>query len=479
MKTNKILSSILMLVVAVTMTSCVQDDDYTVPNSLGEEENTALATLLATATEVDMAYVKGLYDSDPNNDGNNADAIPYLVENDIYVKGYVSSSDHTGNFFKEFFIQDKPSNPTSALKIVIEQVDTYNQFNFGREVYVSLKGLYIGEERTGNGIYTIGGSTEFDQYGGTVTRVNQNQIGDNILRSQVTETMEPLSVTFSQLTDNHVGIYVQVDDVEFANNLNGLRYFDPVQVFDTQRALQACSGFGYSVLQLETSSFSTFKEELLPTGNGSVKAVVNKTFDGSSLVLALNTTADVNMTGERCTPLSLDDFIVLFEEDFETAVNNTNLDFPGWTNFNETGNFRWREKTFDGNGYAEFSTFNSGNPSNIGWLITPGFDMDAQENEFLNFKSAQHHLDSPANTLEILVSTDYDGTNVLAATWEPVSAALASQSNDWYEFVDSGLIDLSSYTGTLYIAFKVTGSGTDLTLDGAYQIDDLIILASE
>src|SRR5690606_36397945 len=129
MKTNKILALILTLVVAVTMTSCVQDDDYTIPNSLGEEENVALNKMLATATEVDMSYVKGLYDSDPDNNGDFNDAIPYLVENDIYVKGYVSSSDHTGNFFKEFYIQDSPSNPTSALKIIIEQVDTYNQFN--------------------------------------------------------------------------------------------------------------------------------------------------------------------------------------------------------------------------------------------------------------------------------------------------------------------------------------------------------------
>src|SRR5690606_24264753 len=127
----------------------------------------------------------------------------------------------------------------------------------------------------------------------------------------------------------------------------------------------------------------------------------------------------------------------------------------------------------------EFSTYNSGSPVNIGWLISPGIDMDAQENEFLNFKTAQHHLDSPDNTLEVMVSTDYDGTNVLAATWTPISAELASQSNDWYEFVDSGLIDLSSYTGTLYVAFKVTGSGTDTTLDGAYQVDDFTILATE
>ncbi len=82
-------------------------------------------------------------------------------------------------------MQDAPSGPTGALKIVLDQVDTYNQYNKGRELYISLKGLQIGEERVGNGIITIGGGTEFDLYGGTVTRINENQIRDNLLcRSQ-------------------------------------------------------------------------------------------------------------------------------------------------------------------------------------------------------------------------------------------------------------------------------------------------------
>jgi len=409
---------------------------------------------------------------------NGGDVPMEAITTNIYVKGYVSSSDQTGNFFKEFYIQDSPSNPTIALKVILEQVDSYNQFNLGREVYINLKGLYIGEERVGNGVITIGGGTETDQYGTIVTRLNLNQIKSNLLRSTVTETLEPLQVSFSQINGGLVGVLVNIDGVEFADNLNGLRYFDPVQVYDTQRTLQACTGFDYSTMSLETSSFASFKNELLPTGNGSITAVVSKTFDGASIILALNSLDDVNMEGTRCSLLNPDDFSVIFEEDFQSAVNNTNLDFPGWSNFAEAGSWVWREKTFSGNGYAEFSTYNSGAPVNIAWLVTPGFDMDAQDNEFLNFKSAQHHLDSPDNTLEVFVSTDYDGSDVLAATWQPINATLASQSNDWYEFVDSGLIDISSYTGTLYVAFKVTGSGTDLALDGAYQIDDLSIIAS-
>ena len=460
MKTNKILTFFAIVFIAFAFTSCVQDDDFTVPNSLGTEENTKLATLLASATEVDFAYVKGLYNSDPNNDGNNNDAIPFEVVNDIYVKGYVSSSDQTGNFFKEFYIQDSPSNPTGALKIILEQVDSYNQFNFGREVYINLKGLFIGEERTGNGIYTIGGGTEFDQYGGTVTRVNQNQIRINILRSEVTEEIVPATVTFSQITDDYVGTFVEVNNVEFADNLNGLRYFDPVQVFDTQRAMQVCNGANYSVMSLETSSFATFKDQLLPTGNGSIKAVVSKTFDGSTHVLALNNISDVNMESPRCTLAQ-----TIFQEKFDSAIDGTNLDLPGWLNVAVAGTRVWREEVYQGNGYAEFNPFGSGNASNIAWMITPSINMDTYDDETLTFQTAHAYPDAGHDPLAVYISTNFNGVaaNISTATWTLLDFSTSYELNygSWNTFRDSGDIDLSSYTGTAYIAFVYTGSDTN------------------
>lgn len=459
MKTNKFLTIVLGLVATLAIVSCVEDDDYTIPSSLGDEENTQLNNLLANSTEVDMAYVKGLYNNDPNDDGDNDDAIPFYVEDDIYVKGYVSSSDRTGNFFKEFFIQDSPENPTSALKVVLEQIDSYNKFNMGREVYINLKGLFIGEERTGNGIYTIGGNTEFDQYGGTVTRVNQNQINTNLLRSQVTEEIVPLIVTIPELTDDYVGLFVQIEEIEFADNLNGERYFDPVEVFDTQRTMQVCNGFNYTEIALETSSFATFKAELLPTGNGTIKAVVNKTFDGSNIILALNEVSDINMESERCSLAT-----TIFQERFDDAQDNTDLDIPGWLNVAEAGGEVWTEQVFSGNGYAEFSAYNTGDSSNIGWLITPGIDMDEYEGETLTFQTEHAFPDAGHDPLMVYVSTDFDGNsaNIGSSTWTALdfNKSYIEDYDTWYNFTDSGQIDLSTYTGTAYIAFVYTGSDT-------------------
>ncbi len=166
--------------------------------------------------------------------------------------------------------------------------------------------------------------------------------------------------------------------------------------------------------------------------------------------------------------------VTISNEDFQTAVNSTDLDIAAWTNFNETGAWKWREKTFSGNGYAEFSAFNSGS-TNIAWLISPEINLDVAQKKGVAFEVAQHHLDvdSPNNSLQVFISTNYDGTNVLAATWTPLQANIPTKSVAWYQFVASN-IDLSAYNGKAHIAFKFKGSGTDTTLDGAFQVDNFL-----
>lgn len=460
------------MLVAFVLTSCVHDDDFSVPQELGTEENKALEALLASgATEVSIGELKLKY---ANNHKR-----PVVIDTDIYLKGYVSSSDREGNFFKELFVQDAAENPTAGIKLIINQVKSHNQFNVGREVYIKLNGLYVGEERVGNGVITIGGLTATDQYGTVVKRLTEKQRTQHLFRSQNTSQLIPLTLDFSEVSTEHIGLYVQFNAVEFVDNLEGHRYFDPAQDFDTSRRMQSCSGtIGYTYFELETSSFAKFKDLMLPMGNGSINGVITKTFDGSGLVLALNGIEDVALTETRCPPLSIEDFDIVFKEAFDLAHEATDLNFEGWTNFAQAGKVKWKEKMSNGNGYTEFNVIGSGNSSNIAWLIIPAFDMNAQSHAYLNFKAAQYEVRSPNNTLEVMASTDYNGIDVLAATWFPLEATVPSMNTPRNEFVDSGLIDLTSYTGTLHIAFKVKGNGKKTSLSGAYLIDDIIIFGN-
>lgn len=167
---------------------------------------------------------------------------------------------------------------------------------------------------------------------------------------------------------------------------------------------------------------------------------------------------------------------LLFSEDFSKgAIDNTILNLEGWRNIAEVGTVQWKTQIFSSNPYAEFSAFNSGNAVNVGWLVSPSINMDVVEGEILQFQASQSFVTSGANSLEVLIATDFNGTNLATANWQPISANLPTTSSPYFEFVKSGEIDLSSYIGNINIAFKVKGSGTNTALDGSYQVDAIRI----
>ena len=255
MKNIKTFRLLTLLFLLVTFNSCVEDDDYSIPTSIGLEENQSLNLLLdqINSNEVDLltiGQVKNLFVS--------GQAVN--IESSIAVKGYVVSSDLTGNFYKEFYIQDDPSEPTAAIRLLIDTTDSYNMFNIGREIYVNLNGLYIGEYRTGDGVITIG---ELDSTNNRITNVREEVMKAHILRAAETSEISPLSVKFSQINDSHVGMMVEVYDVNVAPSDIGEPYVDPYDTFDTQRTLEACDGFSKKTFLLETSAFADFKQVIL------------------------------------------------------------------------------------------------------------------------------------------------------------------------------------------------------------------------
>ena len=397
------------------------------------------------------------------------------ITSDIAVKGYVSSSDASGNFYKEFFIQDTPNNPTAAVKIKLNQIESYNQFNIGREVYVSLKNLYLGEANSGDGVFTIGSSMNGD---GEVESLNANEVPMYLFRSSTTEMIVPKDVT--SLSSDDIGIFVTVNNVEFIENEIGQPYVSPTNDYDTERTIQRCSDFDYTTFKLQTSAFALFQNNILPSGGGSISGIVSKTYNGSDLVLKLNSINDVQMDSNRCQLLDINDFSPIFEDDFESYPNFSSLTGNGWTNYTEAGSVDWRVRTTtdsqnSGSKIASMGAYNSGDSSNIVWLITPAIDLDAQGTEFINFKSSNSLSDN--SELEVLISTDWDGSEatIESSTWSTLNANIVSDIEYYQNWVDSGLVDLSSFSGNAHIAIKYIGSGQAST-DGTYEIDDFKVL---
>jgi hypothetical protein len=164
-----------------------------------------------------------------------------------------------------------------------------------------------------------------------------------------------------------------------------------------------------------------------------------------------------------------------YAQDFNEGADNSILVTEGWRNYAEAGTALWKIQEYSNNGYAEFTSYQSGEASNIAWLISPAIALEENNDKTLRFYVSQSFVSSTANKLEVLVSTNYDGTNVAGATWTAVNANLPGTDAVYFEFQDSGEIDLSGFSGNAYVAFKVTGSGTNTSLDGSYQIDNFRI----
>lgn len=470
MKTTNMIKLIIFTVIALLNTiSCVDDDIFTIP-AIGQQENAALEKIkdsLETSahwTLISISDLKNQFTS-----GSNA----FQITSHQVVKGYVVSSDKTGNFFKEFYLQDHPTNPTAALKIVLNLTNAHNRFNLGREVYVHLKDLYVGETVSGDGVTAIGGKLDDNE----VDALTENQIETHLFRSERTEVITPLLITFTEINEQHIGIFVTIENVHFSSEFNGKPYVDQIDDFDTQRLMTSCDSFDYSHFILETSTFALFKNEILPSGSGTISGIVSKTYNGDNFILAINNTSDVVMNGALCTLLDIEAYTtVLLEENFETTTGNIVID--GWTNYKEEGTKLWRSYIDEDTGSraAKIGSYSSGNERTISWLISKSVNLDAVNDAFLSFETSNSFADG--SNLEALITADWDGdtTTINNANWAVLPAAIVKDADDFDEWIHSGYINISTYTGTVYIAFKYTGSGHE-DFDGTFELDAIKMIA--
>lgn len=465
MKANKIIILVLAFITSVSFTSCVEDGDYTVPQNLGTEENAEVQKIIAdlnnpsgTVKPITVKNLKSLFIAGEATQ----------ITQDLVVKGYVTSSDRTGNFFKELFIQDEAENPEAAIKIVLNLNDTYNKFNFGREVYIKLNGLFIGETRTGDGVITIGGVAT----GSQIDDLSIKQIENQMFRSSVTKEMISKSVKLSEISENNIGMFIKIENAQFFRDIKDSTFGDPDEQFDTQRKLESCSEPGASI-SLETSSFSTFKFSPLPAKSFTINSVVSKTFNGSDLVLALNDENDITETGERCDPDYLDcsgasgGSTEVFSENF-TSFGSFSAE--GWDNINvDNTSTDWFIGSFSGNSYGQISAFRSGNANANVWLVTPAIDMDNSTEEELSFE-IQANYDNGTN-LSVFVSSDYSG-DPATATWKPLDAIIPSgPSNSFGSFTKVGPVNISCLTGNIHVGFFYAGSDPSATT--RYHLDNV------
>jgi hypothetical protein len=397
-----------------------------------------------------------------------ADAIVTQYKYDDIIEAYVVSTDEHGNFFKTISFQTLGTATQAAIgfSVPVDVSNTYIDFRLGSKVYIKLKDqytdIYFGGLRIGT-IYV----NSYNE--GGVGRLSENAYKKVLIAScsQLSDQVLTKEITLGELMNNsYLNTLVEVVDVQFSADAIGRHYYESSNDVGGGTNWNLEDKLG-NKMYFRTSSFADFSTKEIPIGSGTVKGILTKY--GTDYQLVARSEKDVNLNSKRNSPF--------FRENFETVENNININLAGWANIIQAGSLYWQGAVFSGNGCAEYAISGTKVASNIGWLITPKIDLDEYKNELLTFRAAQHHLevDSPLNALDVFISNDFDGINVATATWIPLNAKLPTQATPWYQFVGSGGIDLSSFTGKVTIGFRYTGSGKTATLDGAFQIDDVQI----
>ncbi|SEK91116.1 Lamin Tail Domain [Maribacter orientalis] len=278
--------------------ACVKNRDFYEPKLVCSDEDFSI---------VSISELKKLYAGET-----------FQIQEDWVVKGYIVSSDKSGNFFNTLHFQNASSNPTEGLQIELELRDSHLFFDLGQTVFIKLKGLYLGQS---NGLFKIGGV--FTSFGNrSVGRLPNSVVFNHILLScDPVENISPTSVSILELNESMVNTLVRVANVEFKEDELGKSF--AVEKEETQRTLVDCDD---NELMLLNSGYSDFQAQIIPDKMGTATGVL--TMDKNEFQLIIRTVDDVDFNKVRCVEL-IDEFTsnFIFISEIADPDNNAGARF--------------------------------------------------------------------------------------------------------------------------------------------------------
>jgi len=477
MKTIKFLKLISFAAIAALTISCVQDDEYDVPNVGGTEPDVTVNSSISA--------VRSAWDQNNSRTGEEIYTFPTDTD-DLYLAAYVVSSDYSGNFYKTLVVQDAPENPEFGIEVLVDKTALFESFEVGRKVYIKLNGLSVTYDDGDDNDPTDGTAGRYSLgslIGGRVDDIPQFTYTDHILRSTEVATIVPTVVSIDGFNQENLNTMIQIQGMQFERNELGKTYAgEASDQFDGFRILLSCAD--ESTVTLQTSTFSDFKSHTVAAGQGNITAVLAKDFRADFFVMIVSNPANIDFSSsDRCDPVILDcganagnDDFILFDQNFDTTTEG-DLATDGWLNLNVNGGSNdFSLRSFSGNSYMQAGAFRSGeNPMEV-WLITPPIDLSTTTNEELTFETKVGYHNGDA--LSVFVSTDFTG-DVDAATWALVDADLADSPSNGYgtSFTESGVINVSCLEGNMVVAFKYLGADGGITT--TFQIDNVKVTGTE
>lgn len=259
-----------LILICLTILSACIDDDFDTPPTDGEIEITQAAS----------SSIEGLKALASDNQ-------IIRIQDAITIKGQITADDQSGNYFREFILQDE----TGGIAVQINLTNAYTIFPIGREILIDCQGLYLGVD---NGVVKLGGYVILEGGGESLGDIIDYR--ERIIRGKLKTPIEPVTRSINALGPNDISTLIRLENVEFTGEDLSLTFADPVGRSSINRTIVDCNG---NEIILRSSGFANFAGDVLPSGNGSIVAVYS--VFRSDQQLFIRSIEDVQFGGDRCT----------------------------------------------------------------------------------------------------------------------------------------------------------------------------------
>lgn len=209
------------------------------------------------------------------------------IETDDVIEGIVVANDSSGNFYKEIIIQDA----SGGLNVKMELFNLYTNFPIGRQVFIKLNGLYLGDY---NNNIQLGGSVDSE---GSINEIASDLVDEFVIKGSFNNSVTPTVVSVSSLNDSYQNMLIQLENFEFQSaDLSKTYAISGSSPQSVNFTLKNCSG---QSIVLRNSGYADFANLTVPGGNGTITAIYS--VFGSTKQLFIRDTADIKFYGARCT----------------------------------------------------------------------------------------------------------------------------------------------------------------------------------
>src|SRR5690606_27454690 len=122
-------------------------------------------------------------------------------------------------------------------------------------------------------------------------KISESAMFDFLIRDIVVATIEALPITILDFSDEKTNLFVRLTDIQFDRHVavgENRKTFaaEPGDQFDAERKLENCET-GYSTI-FSTSTYADYKAVLLPSGRGTMDAILTYDFYGEEFNITVS-----------------------------------------------------------------------------------------------------------------------------------------------------------------------------------------------